>query len=154
MANTYSQIHLQLVFAVKNREALIEKNWKERLHAYITGIVQNQSHKMLSINSMPDHIHILIGYKPAQSLPDLLEEIKTSSNSFVKQERFSKYKFEWQKGYGAFSYSRSQISAVAKYIENQEEHHKKRTFREEYLDLLKKFEVEFDERYVFQFFDE
>lgn len=154
MANTYSQIHLQLVFAVKNREALIEKNWKERLHAYITGIVQNHSHKMLSINSMPDHIHILIGYKPAQSLPDLVEEIKTSSNSFVKQERFSKYKFEWQKGYRAFSYSRSQISAVAKYIENQEEHHKKRTFREEYLDLLKKFEVEFDERYVFQFFDE
>ena len=154
MANTYSKLYIQLIFAVQNRDALIRKSWKEDLHAYITGIVQNHGHKMLAINSMPDHIHLLIGYKPTQLIPDLVENIKTSSNKFIKTNRLSKFQFAWQKGYGAFSYSRSQIPAVGKYIENQEIHHQKKTFREEYLELLKKFEVDFDEKYVFHFFDE
>ena len=154
MANTYTQIYLQIVFAVKHREALIQKSWKENLHAYITGIVQTQGHKMLSINSMPDHIHLLIGYDPALLLPDLVEHIKTASNKFIKTNRFSKSPFAWQRGYGAFSYSRSQIPKVGRYIENQEEHHRKKAFREEYLSLLQKFDVAYDERYVFQFFDD
>lgn len=153
MANTYTQIYIQIVFAVKNREALIQKEWKERLHAYITGIVQSDGHKMLGINSMPDHIHLFIGYKPTPSIPDLVEEIKTSSNRFVKENRLSKFQFAWQKGYGAFSYSRSQIPDVARYIETQELHHSKKIFREEYLEMLRKFEVEFDEKYLFDFFD-
>lgn len=154
MANTYTQLYLQLIFAVKNREALIQRSWREDLHAYITGIVQNHGHKMLSINSMPDHIHLLVGYKPTQLIPDLVEHIKTGSNKYVKANHLSKFQFAWQTGYGAFSYSRSQIPAVGKYIENQEKHHQKKTFREEYLDLLEKFEVVYEERYVFQFFDE
>ncbi len=153
MANTYTQIYLQIVFAVKHREALIQKEWKDRLHAYITGIVKGDGHKMLVINSMPDHIHLFIGYKPTQSIPDMVEEIKTSSNTFIKTNRFSKRPFAWQKGYGAFSYSRSQISDVARYIENQEQHHTKKTFREEYLEMLRKFEIEYEEKYLFDFFE-
>ena len=153
MANTFTQIYIQIVFAVKNRDALIQKEWKERLHAYITGIVQSDGHKMLSINSMPDHIQLFIGYKPTQLIPDLVEEIKTSSNRFVKENKLSKFQFAWHKGYGAFSYSRSQIPDVARYIENQELHHSKKTFREEYLDMLRMFEVEYDEKYLFDFFD-
>lgn len=153
MANTYSQIYLQIVFAVKNREALIQKEWKGRLHAYITGIVQRNGHKMLSINSMPDHIHLFIGYKPTHLISDLVEEINTSSNRFVKENKFSKRPFAWQKGYGAFSYSRSQLPVVAKYIENQESNHAKKTFREEFLEMLRKFELEFDEKYLFDFFE-
>lgn len=153
MANTYSQIYIQIVFAVKNREALIQKNWKDRLHAYITGIVQGNGHKMLAINSMPDYIHVFIGYKPTQPIPDLVEAIKTSSNRFVKESQLSQFPFAWQRGYGAFSYSRSQLPKVARYIENQELNHANKSFREEYLDILRKFEVEYDERYVFDFFD-
>lgn len=153
MANTYSKIYLQIVFAVKNRNALIQKEWKERLHGYITGVVQSNGHKMIAINSMPDHIHIFIGYKPNQLISSLVEEIKTSSNSFIKDHNLSSYAFAWQKGYGVFSYSRSQLSNVAKYIEMQELHHAKRTFKEEYLDLLRKFEIEFEEKYVFEFFE-
>jgi REP element-mobilizing transposase RayT len=154
MANTYTQLYFQIVFAVKNRDALIQKPWREKLHGYITGIVQNHGHKMLSINSMPDHVHMLIGYHHTKLLPDLLENVKTSSNDYIKINQLSRFKFEWQKGYGAFSYSRSQIPAVAKYIENQEAHHRKKSFRAEYLELLRKFEVEYDERYVFEFFDD
>ncbi len=154
MANTYTQLYFQIVFAVKNRDALIQKAWQGQLHAYITGIVQKQGHKMMCINSMPDHIHLLIGYNHTKLLPDLMEHIKTSSNDFIKTNHLSHYKFDWQKGYGAFSYSQSQVSTVAKYIENQEVHHQKKSFRAEYLELLRKFEVEYDERYVFDFFDE
>jgi len=133
MANTYTQCYFHLVFAVKNRDALIKKEWKDEFEMYITGIVQNHRHKMLSIGAMPDHIHILIGYNVNQLLPDLVEEIKTSSNSFIKGRKLSEYKFEWQKGYGAFTHSHSQIDPVAKYILSQEEHHKKKPFKEEYL---------------------
>jgi REP element-mobilizing transposase RayT len=141
-----------LVFAVKNRDALIRKEWKGELEKYITGIVQNHRHKMLAIGAMPDHIHILIGYNVNQLIPDLVEEIKTSSNSWIKEKRLSKFKFEWQKGYGAFTHSRSQIDTVAKYILSQEEHHKKQPFKEEYLEMLEKNDVAFNQEYLFEFF--
>ena len=153
MANTYTQLHIQLVFAVKGSESLIQKSWKDELYKYISGIVQNHGHKMLAINGMPDHIHIFIGYDPNQKIPDLIETIKTDSNHFIKRSGFSKFTFSWQAGYGAFSYSRSQVKAVAEYIMNQEEHHRKKTFREEYLEMLQKFEIEYKEAYLFDFID-
>jgi REP element-mobilizing transposase RayT len=153
MANTFRQSYFHLVFAVKNRNSLIQKSWKDDLEKYITGIVQNHLHKMIAIGAMPDHIHIFIGYNLNHLIPDLVEEIKTSSNAWISENRLSKFKFEWQKGYGAFTYSHSQIDQVAKYVLNQEEHHRKKTFREEYLETLRKFEVEFKEEYVFEFFD-
>jgi putative transposase len=126
LANTYTQCYFHLVFSVRNRDALIRREWKGELERYVTGIVQNHRHKMLVIGTMPDHVHILIGYNVNQLIPDLVEEIKTSSNTFIKGKRLSKFKFEWQKGYGAFTHSHSQIDLVAKYILSQEEHHKKR----------------------------
>ena len=154
MANTYTQCYFHLVFAVKNRDALIKKEWKAEIEMYINGIVQNHRHKMLVIGAMPDHMHILIGYNVNQLIPYLLEEIKTSSNSWIKGKRLSKFKFEWQKGYGVFTHSRSQIDTVVKYILSQEEHHKKRPFKEEYLEMLEKNDVEFSQEYVFEFFED
>jgi putative transposase len=154
MADTYTQCYFHLVFAVKNRNALISKEWKDELEKYITGIVQNHRHKMLTIGSMPDHIHIFLGYNVNQLLPDLVEEIKTSSNSLIKGKRLSRFKFEWQKGYGAFTHSHSQIDPVAKYILTQEEHHKRKSFKEEYFEILEKNNVEFKEEYLFEFFSE
>lgn len=153
MANTYTQCYFHLVFAVKNRDSLIRREWKDELERYVTGIVQNHKHKMLAIGAMPDHVHILIGYNVNQLIPDLVEEIKTSSNTFIKVKRLSKFKFEWQKGYGAFTHSHSQIDPVAKYILSQEGHHKKRPFREEYLEMLQKNDVQFKDEYVFEFFN-
>jgi len=152
MANTYTQMYVHFIFAPKNREALIGNSWKDKLEKYITGIVQNHNHKMLAIWAMPDHIHIFIGYNVNHLIPDLVEDIKTSSNSWIKQNKLSKFKFEWQKGYGAFSHSRSQIDTVIKYILNQENHHKKRPFKEEYLEILRKNEIEFKDEYIFDFF--
>lgn len=154
MANTFTQCYFHLVFAVRNRDALIRKSWKDELERYITGIVQNHKHKLLAINSMPDHIHIFIGYNVNHLIPDLVEEIKTSSNAWVKSKNFSKFKFEWQKGYGVFSHAHSQIDFVVKYIGNQETHHQKKSFKEEYLEILKKNEIKFIDEYVFEFFDE
>jgi REP element-mobilizing transposase RayT len=154
MANTYTQCYFHLVFAVKNRNALIKKEWKNELERYIIGIVQNHKHKLLAIGSMPDHIHIYIGYNLNQLIPDLVEEIKTSSNAWIREKNLSKFRFEWQKGYGAFTHSRSQLDAVVKYVLNQENHHKKKTFREEYLEMLRKNEIEFKDEYVFDFFDD
>ena len=153
MANTYYQCYIHLVFAVKNRDALIKKEWEDELEKYITGIVQNNKHKLITIGSMHNHIHILIGYNLNQLIPDLIEEIKTSSNKWIKDKKLSKFKFEWQKGYGAFSHSKSQINTVVKYINNQEEHHKKRSFKEEYLDILKNNEIEYKEEYLFDFLE-
>jgi putative transposase len=154
MANTYTQCYFHLVFAVRNRNALIKKEWKNEMEKYITGIVQNHRHKMLAVGSMPDHIHILIGYNVNQLVPDLVEEIKTSTNSWIKERGLSKFKFEWQKGYGAFTHSRSQIDFVVKYILSQEEHHKKQSFRDEYLEMLEKNEVLFYREYLFDFFED
>ncbi len=152
--STYSQIYyIQIVFAAQNRNALIHAEWEERLYQYITGIVQNKEQKMLAINGMPDHIHFLIGMKPSCCLSDLVREIKKSSNDFIRENKLSKFKFNWQEGFGAFSYSHSQLDAVINYIMRQKEHHRETTFREEYIDFLKKFEVEYSEKYVFEFYD-
>jgi putative transposase len=153
MANTYTQLYIHLVFSPKNRDSLIQKAWKDDLEKYITGIVQNHNHKMLAIGSMPDHIHIFIGYNVNQTIPDLVEDIKTSSNAWIKKNKLSKFHFEWQKGYGAFSHSRSQLDSVVKYILNQEAHHQKKPFREEYLEMLKKNDIAYNEEYLFVFFD-
>ncbi len=150
MANTYTQIHLQLVFAVKYRACLVQKTWKEELHRYITGIIQNNGHKLLIINAMPDHIHILIGFRPTQALADLMRDIKQMSSLWINEKKFLKSKFAWQEGYGAFSYGHSQLKKIIRYIENQELHHQKRTFLEEYKEFLELFEVEFEERYIFK----
>lgn len=152
MANTYTQCYIHLVFSPKNREALISEAWKDELEKYTTGIIQNRKHKLLAIGTMPDHIHILIGYNINDLIPDLVENIKTSTNAWIKDKRLSKFKFEWQQGYGAFTHSRMQIDTVVNYILSQEEHHKKKSFKEEYLDMLIKNGVEFKEEYLFDFF--
>ena len=154
MANTYTQCYFHLVFAVKNRNALIKKEWKDEMEKYITGIVQNHNHKLLAIGSMPDHIHIYLGYNINHLIPDLVEEIKTSGNKWIKDNQLSKFRFEWQKGYGAFTHSRSHLDRVVKYVLNQEEHHRKITFREEYLSILKQHEVEYKNEFVFEFFED
>ena len=150
MANTYTQIHIQLVFAVKHRDALINSSFKDELYKYIAGIIKNHNHKLLAINGMSDHIHIFIGMRPTQSLSDLLQDIKGNSSKWINEKKFLKVNFEWQEGYGAFSYSKSQVNNVINYIKNQEQHHSVKTFREEYLEFLKLFEVDHDERYIFK----
>lgn len=148
--STYSQIYIQIVFAVKGRESLIDHTWEEELYKYITGIIANKGQKMLAINGMPDHLHIFIGMKPACCLSDLVKEIKKSSNDFIKEKRFIKFKFQWQEGYGAFSYSHSDLDKVIKYIMNQKQHHKTKTFREEYVEFLKNFAIEYKDEYLFE----
>ena len=150
MANTYTQIHLQLVFAVKYRQALIHKSWKDELYKYITGIVQNNEHKLLGINGIEDHIHILIGMRTHQSLADLLQDIKSYSSKWINERKFTKAQFRWQDGYGAFSHNRYQLKNVLRYIENQESHHEKINFIDEYKLLLEKYAIEYDERYIFK----
>jgi putative transposase len=150
MANTYTQIHIHFVFAVKFRSALIHKEWKNDLHKYITGIFQHNNHKMLQINSMPDHIHILIGMRPTQSISSLIQNVKTESSKWINANRFFKSAFSWQEGYGAFSYSKSQVPDVIRYIQNQESHHNKENFLEEYRRLLNAFEIEYEEQYIFK----
>ena len=147
--STYSQIYIQVVFAVKHREALIDASWEERLYQYITGIVQNKGQKMLAINGMPDHIHFFIGMKPSCCLSDLVREVKKASNEMINENKLSRSKFNWQEGYGALSYNHSQIDNVVKYILNQKEHHKKFVFQEEYTDFLKKMEIQYDEKFLF-----
>jgi len=153
MANTYTQLYIQIVFAVKGKEHMIPKAHKEDVHRYMTGVIQQRKHKLLAIHCMPDHVHIFIGYHPPQAIPDLVNDIKTTSTKFIKKQPWMPFAFSWQVGYGAFSYSRSHIDAVVKYILNQEEHHKKRTFKEEYLDMLQKFDVDYNEQYLFEFYD-
>ncbi|MCX6219687.1 MAG: IS200/IS605 family transposase [Bacteroidia bacterium] len=148
MANTNTQMYLQFVFAVQNRLSLIRSEWKDELYKYITGIVKNNKHKLIAINGMPNHLHVFVGYKPHQLIPDLLQDIKGSSSRWINSRNLVQGKFSWQEGYGAFSYSHSQIDNVVKYIMNQEEHHKKRTFREEYIEMLEKFNIGYDEKYI------
>lgn len=150
MPNTYTQIHIQFVFAVKFRHGLISSSWKDELYQYITGIVQNNKHKLICINGMPDHIHILIGVRPHQSISDLMQDVKGGSSKWINEKKFLKGKFEWQQGYGAFSYSKSHVKDVVHYIQNQEQHHQKKTFLQEYVDFLKKFEVEYEELFIFK----
>lgn len=150
MANSYTQIHIQFVFAVKYRTALIDKEWKEKLHQYITGIFSQNNHKMLQINSMPDHIHIFIGMRPHQSISSLIQNVKTESSKWIKMQSPLAKSFAWQEGYGAFSYAKSQVPDVIRYIQNQETHHKKETFLDEYRKFLTAFEIEWDEQYIFK----
>ena len=148
MANTFTQIYIHFVFAVQNRISLIQPEWKDELYKYITGIVQKNGHKLIAINGTANHVHIFTGYKPHQLIPDLMQDVKGSSSKWINEKWFVKGRFSWQEGYGAFSYSHSQIDQVVRYINNQEKHHKRQTFREEYVLLLKKFNIQFDEKYV------
>lgn len=150
MSNTYTQIYIHAIFAVQNRQSLIHKNWKDELYKYITGIVINQGHRLIAIGGMPDHLHVFIGMKPNQSLSNLMQDIKGDSSKWINAKGFVQGKFEWQSGFGAFSYSISQIDDVVIYIVNQEEHHKKKTFKEEYIQFLEKFKVSYNEQYVFK----
>jgi len=150
MGNTFTQIHIQVVTAVKFRDSLIDVTWKSRLHQYMTGIVENHKHKMLAINSMPDHIHFLIGYRPHQALSDLVGIVKGDSSEWINQENLTRKKFRWQDGYGAFSYTKPLVKTVINYILTQEEHHRKKTFLEEYKELLEEFEIEYDPKYLFK----
>ena len=153
MSGTFSQIYIQVVFAVSNRDSLIKTEWEERLNKFITGTVQNKGQKMLAINGIPDHIHFLIGMKPSACLSDIVREVKKSSSDFIKEEKFTHHKFTWQEGYGAFSYSHSHLDKVINYINNQKEHHKKTSFKEEYVGFLKKFNVQYDDQYLFDWIE-
>ncbi|QEC77081.1 IS200/IS605 family transposase [Mucilaginibacter ginsenosidivorax] len=149
MPNTYTQLYIHFVFAVKYRMAIIRPEWEDDLHRYITGIVQNNGHKLLAINSATDHTHLFIGLNPKQSISEIMRLVKGDSSEMVNKQGFTKRKFQWQEGYGAFSNSKSQIDSVAKYILAQKEHHQKKTFKDEYVDMLKKHGIEYDERYIF-----
>lgn len=153
MANTFSQIYIQTVFAVDGRLCLIRPEFKEEIYKYITGIVRNNGQKLISINGMSDHVHILIGLKPAMALADLVRDIKADSSNFINKKKWVRGRFSWQEGYGAFSYGHSQLDTIIRYIQNQEQHHRRRSFKDEYLTWLKKFEIPFEEKYVFQFME-
>ncbi len=153
MANTYTQLYIQIVFTVKGRQNLIPKQHREKLHKYITGIITKRNQKLLAIFAMPDHIHLLLSIKPNITISDLVRDIKAGSSKFISESNWIKGRFRWQEGFGAFSYAKSQQDNVVKYILNQEEHHKKKTFKEEYLDFLHKFEIEYNEKYLFDWID-
>jgi len=153
MANTFSQIYIQTVFAVSGRLSLITEDFKEELHRYITGIVRNKRQKLISINGMADHIHILIGLRPAMALAELVRDVKSDSSDWINRKNLARGKFAWQEGYGAFSYGHSQLDTIIRYIQNQEKHHRRKTFKNEYLTLLRKFQIEFKEEYVFDFIE-
>jgi len=150
MANTYTQLYIHCVFAVKFRKAVIHSDWEERLHKYITGIVQNNGHKMLAINSANDHLHLLVGLNPKQSISDMMRLVKGDSSEFVNKHGYTQRKFQWQEGYGAFSNSRSQIDRVVKYILNQKAHHHKKTFKEEYIEILTDYDIDYNDNYIFK----
>jgi REP element-mobilizing transposase RayT len=152
--STYSNLYIQIIFAVKGRQSLISPTWEDELFKYITGIVQKKGHKMLAINGVPDHIHFFIGMNPSCTISDLVREVKKCSNEFVKQNNLTNDNFSWQDGYGAFSYGKSDIDRVVKYIMNQKEHHKKQSFKEEFLLFLQKYQIEYDEKYLFEWIND
>lgn len=151
MANTYTQIYIQYVFVVKGRDNMIQECFREELQKYITGIIKNQGHLPITIYCMPDHTHVLIGLNPKQSISDLARDIKANSSRWINEHKFTNCRFNWQVGYGAFSYAQSQLQRVVKYINNQPEHHRKKTFREEYINFLSKFKIDYREDYLFEF---
>jgi putative transposase len=153
MSDTFTQLYIQLVFAVKGRYSFIQSAWEEDLYKYITAVIQNDRHKMLAINGMPDHIHIFLGFNPAIAISDLVKDIKRASNNWINAKGFTKEKFEWQLGYGAFSYGKSHIDQVCKYISNQKNHHTKQSFRREYTSLLSLFDIAFKDEYLFEFYE-
>ena len=153
MANTYSQLYIHAVFVVKGRENLLQKPWRDEVIKYIAGIITTKNQKTIIINGMTDHVHVLLGLEPSMRISDLIRDIKSSTSNFIIEKRFVKGKFSWQEGYGVFSYSRSQLDRVYQYILNQEKHHQNKTFKEEYLGLLQKFEIDYDDRYLFDWID-
>lgn len=154
MAGTFSQLYIQIVFAVKGRRNLIDKKWKDELYKYISGIITNKGHKSIIVNGVSDHIHIFVGLKPSMAISDLVRDIKNNSSNFINDKKFVESKFSWQEGYGAFSYAHSQIEQVYNYILNQEKHHHQQTFKGEYLEFLEKFQIEYNEKYLFEWIDE
>jgi len=150
MANTYTQIYLHVVFAVEGRQNLIAPEHNDELQKYITGIVTAQRQKLIAINNMPDHLHLLVGLRPDAALSDLVRDVKAGSSKFINEKRWMVGRFSWQEGFGAFSHARSQLDAVIRYIQNQQKHHAKKSFRDEYLELLEKFGVEYDQKYIFK----
>lgn len=149
MANTYTQIYLQFVFAVQSRRSLLKDSFREELHKYVTGIIENRKQKLIAINSVSDHIHILVGFGTTLTIADLIHDIKIASTKFINIKHWVPGKFSWQEGYGGFSYSRSHLDRVVKYIMNQQKHHQRKTFREEYIEFLEKYEILYDSRYLF-----
>lgn len=149
MAGTFSQLYVQVVFAVKGRENLIRKEFRTEIFEYIAGIIRGKNQKPIIVNRVGDHVHLFVGLRPSMSISDLVRNVKNNSSNFINSKKYVAGKFSWQEGYGAFSYSQSQIDSVFNYIKNQESHHQKRTFREEYLDMLEKFKVSYDEKYLF-----
>ena len=153
MAGTFSQIYIQYVFAVRGRENLLQKSWRDEVFKYMAGIIKGKNQKSIIVNGVADHVHVFVGLKPAMGISDLIRDIKNNSSNFINSQNFLKGKFAWQEGYGAFSYAHSQLDSVYQYIANQEEHHRKKTFREEYLDFLQKFEIEYNEEYLFDWLE-
>ncbi|MBI3112277.1 MAG: IS200/IS605 family transposase [Ignavibacteriales bacterium] len=153
MAGTFSQIYIQIVFAVRSRENLISKEWKEQLHKYISGIITGKGQKSIIVNGMPDHIHVFVGLRPSMAISDLVRDIKNNSTNFINEKGFLRRRFSWQEGFGAFSYSHSHIGRVYNYILRQEEHHRKKSFRKEYTELLKKFNIEHNPKYLFDWIE-
>lgn len=153
MPNTYSQLYVQIVFAVKGRECFINESFREELQKYIAGIIDNNKQKLFAIYCMPDHVHILVSMKPALAISDFVRDIKASSSSFIKEKKWVNSLFSWQEGFGAFTYHKSQANNVVDYILNQPENHRKKTFKEEYINFLKEYQIEYDEKYLFEFYD-
>lgn len=153
MAGTFSQIYIQVVFAVKGRENLLQKPWRDEVFKYMSGIIKEKSQKPIIVNGVEDHVHLFIGLKPSMCLSNLVRDVKNNTTNFINDKKLTKKKFFWQEGFGAFSYSHSHIDNVYKYIMNQEEHHRKQTFKAEYLEYLEKFEIEHDEKYLFEWID-
>jgi REP element-mobilizing transposase RayT len=150
MANTYTQIYIHVVFAVEGRQNLIAPEHNDELQKYITGIVTAQKHKLITINNMPDHLHFLVGLRPDAALSDLVRDVKAGSSKFINEKRRVMGRFSWQEGFGAFSHARSQLDTVIRYIQNQQNHHAKQSFMDEYVELLEKFGVEYDQKYIFK----
>ena len=154
MANTYTQIYIHIVFAVEHRDKSIPKQRKEDLHRYITGIVENRGCKLIQVNSMPDHVHVLIGYNPKFALSDIVRDIKSATSKLINEQHWTRGRFEWQRGFGGFSYSRSHLDVIIKYIQDQEKHHSVKTFVEEYVEILEAFGIEYDPKYIFGWNDD
>ena len=149
MANTYHQIYLQIVFAVKYRNAIIDKSWGSELHAVVGNLINEAGCKNIIVNGVEDHLHCLVGLKPVVSVSELMKSVKSKSSKYINDHSLTESRFEWQEGYGVFSYSQSQVYKVYNYIQNQEAHHKKQSLRDEYLEFLKKFKIEYDQKYIF-----
>jgi len=152
MSGTFSQIYIQIVFAVKGRENLISQVWREELHKYIAGIIRNKEQKPIIVGGIADHVHVLIGLRPAMAISDLVRDVKNNSSKFINDRKLVNGRFSWQEGYGGFSYSHSDVGFVYNYILNQEKHHQGKTFKQEYFDLLQEVEIKYDEKYLFEWY--